>query len=79
MTQLHSAVLDQAGFLPALRDLARISSERGRFEITIDAEGWDETWRTSADRLLLATARELLTNVVKHAGGPRGPHRALVA
>ncbi len=26
MTQLHSAVLDQAGFLPALRDLARISS-----------------------------------------------------
>ena len=26
MTQLHSAVLDQAGFLPALRDLARTSS-----------------------------------------------------
>ena len=26
MTQLHSAVLDQAGFLPALRDLARISA-----------------------------------------------------
>ncbi len=67
MTQLHSAVLDQAGFLPALRDLARISAERGRLEITIDAEGWGETWRTSADRLLLATARELLTNVVKHA------------
>jgi two-component system, NarL family, sensor kinase len=67
MTQLHSAVLDQAGFLPALRDLARISGERGRLEITIDAEGWGESWRTSADRLLLATARELLTNVVKHA------------
>ena len=31
MTQLHPAVLDQAGFLPALRDLARTSSERGRF------------------------------------------------
>jgi len=67
MTQLHSAVLDQAGFLPALRDLARVSGERGRLEITIDAEGWEESWRTSADRILLATARELLTNVVKHA------------
>jgi two-component system, NarL family, sensor kinase len=67
MTQLHSAVLDQAGLLPALRDLARVSGERGRLEITIDAEGWEESWRTSADRLLLATARELLTNVVKHA------------
>jgi two-component system, NarL family, sensor kinase len=68
MTQLHPAVLDQAGFLPALRDLVRTSSERGRFVSTIEAESWDERWRTSADGLLLATARELLTNVVKHAG-----------
>jgi two-component system NarL family sensor kinase len=67
MTQLHPAVLDQAGLLPALRDLARTSSERGRFESTIDAELWDEAWRTTADALLLSTARELLTNVVKHA------------
>ena len=68
MTQLHPAVLDQAGFLPALRDLVRTSSERGRFASSIEAESWDESWRTSADGLLLATARELLTNVVKHAG-----------
>jgi two-component system NarL family sensor kinase len=67
MTQIHPAVLDQAGFLPALRDLARSSSERGGFECTIDAVTWNESWRTSADALLLATARELLTNVVKHA------------
>ena len=68
MTQLHPAVLDQAGFLPALRDLVRTSSERGRFVSTIEAASWDESWRTSADGLLLAAARELLTNVVKHAG-----------
>ena len=68
MTQLHPAVLDQAGFLPALRDLARTSAERGHFEVAIDAEQWDESLRTSADGLLLAAARELLTNVVKHAG-----------
>jgi two-component system, NarL family, sensor kinase len=68
MTQLHPAVLDQSGFLPALRDLVRTSSERGRFVSTIEAGSWDESWRTSADGLLLAAARELLTNVVKHAG-----------
>jgi two-component system NarL family sensor kinase len=68
MTQLHPAVLDQAGFLPALRDLARISSERGGFKCTIDAGPWEERWRTSADGLLLGAARELLTNVIKHAG-----------
>ena len=68
MTQLHPAVLDQAGFLPALRDLARSSGERGHFACTIDAERWDESLRTSADGLLLAAAHELLANVVKHAG-----------
>jgi two-component system NarL family sensor kinase len=68
MTQLHPAVLDQSGFLPALRDLVRTSSERGRFVSTIEAASWDERWRTSADGLLLAAARELLVNVVKHAG-----------
>jgi two-component system NarL family sensor kinase len=68
MTQLHPAVLDQAGFLPALRDLVRTSSERGRFASTIEAASWDESWRTSADGLLLAAAREILTNVAKHAG-----------
>ncbi len=68
MTQLHPAVLDQAGFLPALRDLARMSAERGHFTCAIHAEQWDESLRTSADGLLLAAARELLANVVKHAG-----------
>ena len=67
MTQLHPAVLDQAGFLPALRDLAHTSAERGHFACAIDTEQWDESLRTSADGLLLAAARELLANVVKHA------------
>jgi two-component system NarL family sensor kinase len=76
MTQLHPAVLDQAGLLPALRDLAAKSSERGRFACTIDATRWDESWRTTADALLLATARELLANVVTHADA-RTVHIAL--
>jgi two-component system, NarL family, sensor kinase len=71
MTQLHPAVLDRAGFLPALQDVARVSGERGHFECTIDVDHWNEGLRTSADALLLAAARELLTNVVKHADAHR--------
>jgi two-component system, NarL family, sensor kinase len=68
VTQLHPAVLEQAGLLPALRDLARTVASRGGFSVDIDADGWAEGLRTSVDGLLFATARELLTNVVKHAG-----------
>ncbi len=71
MTQLHPAVLDTAGLLPALRDLVETVRARGRFQIELDAGDWDTELRTSADELILTTARELLTNVVKHAGAAR--------
>jgi two-component system NarL family sensor kinase len=48
--------------------LARTARSRGGFTVEIDSDGWPEGLRTSADTLLLATVRELLTNVVKHAG-----------
>ena len=67
MTQLHPAVLEQSGLLHALRDLARTAGDRGGFAVDIAADGWSEDQRTSADPLLFVTARELLTNVVKHA------------
>lgn len=68
MSQLHPAVLEKAGLLPALRDLVDATLARGRLEITLTSEGWEEGDRTSADELLLSTARELVTNVIKHAG-----------
>lgn len=67
MAQLHPAVLDSAGLPAALRDLATTTSSRGRLTVDLDVAGWPPGTRTSADPLLLSTARELLTNVGKHA------------
>jgi two-component system, NarL family, sensor kinase len=68
LTQLHPAVVHEAGLLPALRDLADDVSRRSRLEVEVRTEGWSEDTRTPVDALLLSTARELATNVVKHAG-----------
>jgi two-component system, NarL family, sensor kinase len=68
VSQLHPAVLDQAGLLRALNDLVRATGERGDLSVELDADGWDETWRTDVDELVYSAAREFLTNVTKHAG-----------
>jgi two-component system NarL family sensor kinase len=68
MSQLHPAVLEHIGLLPALRDLVTASAERGRLQIDLISKKWTDGDRTDLDQLLLSTARELLTNVVKHAG-----------
>ncbi len=68
VSELNPAVLEHSGLLVAVRDLAAAAGARGGFEAVVDAPGWDDSMRTSADPLLFASARELLTNVVKHAG-----------
>lgn len=68
MTQLHPAVIEATGLVPALRELVDAAAERGRFVATFTSDGWDVEDRTGVDELLLTTARELLVNVVKHAG-----------
>jgi two-component system, NarL family, sensor kinase len=65
--QLHPAVLQQAGLLRALEDLAGTIGERTGLEIRFSAQGWDADLRTTNDDFLYGAARELLTNVVKHA------------
>jgi two-component system NarL family sensor kinase len=67
LTQLHPAVVHEAGLLPALRDLTVGVSRRARLDVRLRTEGWDDDTRTAADGLLLGTARELVTNVAKHA------------
>ena len=64
---LHPAVLEQAGLARALRDLASTAEATGGFTAEVDVDGWSDDLRTSADGLLYTTARELLSNVVKHA------------
>ncbi|AZG46948.1 sensor histidine kinase [Gordonia insulae] len=65
--ELHPAVLEQAGLAVALTDLADSIERRGAFSISVDTVGWPDNLRTTVDPVLFAAARELLTNVVKHA------------
>ena len=67
MAQLHPAVVDSAGLLPALRDLVATVNTRGQLSAELQTQNWDDDLRTPIDELLLTTARELITNVVKHA------------
>jgi two-component system NarL family sensor kinase len=67
VAELHPAVLERLGLAQALRDLARTTEARGGFAVTLELDGWEEGVRTPADSLLYATARELLSNVVKHS------------
>lgn len=68
VSQLHPAVLKQAGLLRALNDLVHATAERSGLSIELAADGWDESWRTGVDELVYSAAREFLTNVTKHAG-----------
>jgi two-component system, NarL family, sensor kinase len=66
VTQLHPAVLEQAGLPRALNDLVTSLAERADLLAEVDVTGWPVS-RSSVDGLLYSTARELLTNVAKHA------------
>jgi two-component system, NarL family, sensor kinase len=68
VAELHPAVLDRAGLPAAVRELARSAAARGGFAVHPDTHEWPDDVRTRADALLYRTARELLGNVVRHAG-----------
>lgn len=67
LVELHPAVLDSSGLVVALGTLTASMEQRGGFTVEVDTVGWPDGLRTELDGLLFATARELLTNVVKHA------------
>jgi two-component system NarL family sensor kinase len=68
VSQLHPSVLETTGLRPALQDLADGTRARGRLTVRLHADGWDDRWRGPAQEVAYAAARELLTNIVKHAG-----------
>src|SRR5919107_824284 len=68
VAELHPSVLARAGLAAAVRDLAASAAARGGLTARVDTAGWPDALRTTADGLLHRTARELLGNVVKHAG-----------
>lgn len=65
--ELHPAVLERIGLVPALRDLAKSASARGGFAYEVNTDHWPDHLRTTVDFMLFSAARELLTNTVKHA------------
>jgi two-component system NarL family sensor kinase len=65
VTELHSQVLAQLGLTPALREM--VEQFETRTEIAVDAD-LDEVGKPESAQLLHRAARELLTNVGKHAG-----------
>lgn len=64
--ELHPHVLEEAGLEAALRQVAEGAARRAGFELTLDLDQLPE--RRDLDRVLFSVARELLTNVTKHAG-----------
>jgi two-component system NarL family sensor kinase len=63
--ELHPHVLEEIGLEAAVRQVAEVSALRGGFELTLDLD--DLAHRHDQDRLLYSVARELLSNVVRHA------------
>lgn len=64
VTELHPQVLAQLGLTPAVRELLRQFEARGGYRIEADLE---EVGKPESQQLLYRAARELLTNIAKHA------------
>ncbi|MDF3281751.1 ATP-binding protein [Gordonia sp. N1V] len=70
LTALNPAVLEHHGLAVAVTELARTTQASSGVTVLVDAAAWPDG-PTPVDRLLFASARELLTNVVKHARAHR--------
>ncbi len=67
VSELHPAVLAQAGLAQALRDLAKNTQARGRMLVDVTVTPPDDREKHSADLVLFSAVRELVANAVKHA------------
>src|SRR5207248_2733633 len=63
--ELHPHVLEEAGLEAAVRQVAETAARRGDFALTLELDSVPH--RGERDRLLFSVARELLSNVVRHA------------
>jgi two-component system, NarL family, sensor kinase len=68
VAQLHPYVLDAVGLSDAIRRTAEDAARRGGFALTLSI---NNPRSQAHDRLLYSAARELLGNIVKHAGAHR--------
>lgn len=68
ISTLYPHVLDHAGLAGAVAELAGAAAQRADFEIAVEV---DPAAAGIADVMVMAVLRELLENVVKHAGATR--------
>lgn len=70
---LHPAVVTESGLPAALPSLIAQVAPRGDEapEVTLSVVDWPADLRSTSDQLVYLTARELLINVVRHAGARR--------
>ena len=71
VSELHPAVLEQSGLALAVGQLAGTAAERGGLTVSVESAGWPDEARTDQDQLLFGVARELISNVVRHAHASR--------
>jgi two-component system NarL family sensor kinase len=67
--EMHPHVLDAAGLAAAVKQVAEMAARRAGFEVTLELDELPGV--ASNDRVLFSVFRELITNVVKHAGARR--------
>jgi two-component system, NarL family, sensor kinase len=65
--ELHPEVLARSGLKAAVAALADSIAARGELTVGLDADTWPDDQRTDADYVLYGAAREISTNVIKHA------------
>jgi two-component system NarL family sensor kinase len=67
VSELHPAVLEQAGLVRAVEDLAEGLRGRG-YTVDVTTDGMPVGPANDADRVVFGAVRELVANVVKHSG-----------
>jgi signal transduction histidine kinase len=69
--QLHPAILDQLGLLPAARRFASELAAGHGVAVDVTAQDWPETLPREAALVLYRVVQEGLQNAIKHSGAPR--------
>lgn len=65
--ELHPEVLSRSGLKAAVGALADSIAARGELAVVVEAGSWPDDERSDADYVLYGAAREISTNVIKHA------------
>ena len=69
--QLHPAILDQLGLLPAARRFAGELAARHAVTVEVSSDRWPESLPRDAALVLYRVMQEALQNAVKHSGAAR--------